>query len=203
MIVAVESNFVLELAFSQEEASEADRIVTLAEERKIELLVPACCLFEPYETLVRRRKTREDLRQRLRSELRELARCAPYADLPKTSETVTQALTKSGELQAKSLSDTIRRLTGVANVLPLTSEIVARAIDAELTFQLSPQDAVVFATVERSFREQDSTAKVFANKNRSDFFEPEIQALFQQYQCKLLPQFSDARQFIEHHLARA
>lgn len=68
MIVLAESNFVLELALQQEELDEADRLVAMAEAREIELVIPACALFEPYETLVRRRKARAALLERLRGE---------------------------------------------------------------------------------------------------------------------------------------
>jgi hypothetical protein len=56
MIVLAESNFVLELALQQEERDEVERLVAMAEARRIELVVPACALFEPYETLIRRKK---------------------------------------------------------------------------------------------------------------------------------------------------
>src|SRR5687767_15012130 len=100
MIVLVESNFVLELAFQQEEAQQAERIVELSEARRIELVVPAYSLGEPYETLIRRRKDRESVLTRLRQELDQLARSRDYADLPETSRRVTEALAASGDSQA-------------------------------------------------------------------------------------------------------
>jgi hypothetical protein len=42
MIVLAESNLVLELAFQQEQSSDVEGIVALAEAQQIELLVPAC-----------------------------------------------------------------------------------------------------------------------------------------------------------------
>ena len=54
MIVYVESNFVLELAFRQEDCESSDNILQLAEAGKIELMLPAYFLGEPYERLVRR-----------------------------------------------------------------------------------------------------------------------------------------------------
>jgi hypothetical protein len=45
MIVGVESNFVLELTFRQEEAAECTRILTFAEQKVIQLVIPACALF--------------------------------------------------------------------------------------------------------------------------------------------------------------
>ena len=53
MIVVVESNFVIEFAFRQAEFAAAHQLMILAERGVIELVVPACALFEPYETLVR------------------------------------------------------------------------------------------------------------------------------------------------------
>jgi hypothetical protein len=49
MIILAESNFVLELAFQQEERDEVERLVVMAEAREVELVIPACALFEPYE----------------------------------------------------------------------------------------------------------------------------------------------------------
>jgi hypothetical protein len=57
MIVLAESNFVLELAFQQEEQDEVERLVVMAEAREVELVIPACALFEPYETRKRGRKS--------------------------------------------------------------------------------------------------------------------------------------------------
>lgn len=59
MNVYIESNFVLELAFLQEQSSSCEEILRLAEGEHIELVVPAYALIEPYETLVRRRRGRE------------------------------------------------------------------------------------------------------------------------------------------------
>ena len=50
MNVYVESNFVLELAFLQEQCSSCEKILSLCEARRIQLLIPAYSLAEPYET---------------------------------------------------------------------------------------------------------------------------------------------------------
>lgn len=91
MIVAVESNFVLELTYRQEEAPECERIVELANSGAIRLAIPACALFEPFETLARRRINREEILKELRKELQELARTQAYADLAETSRKAVSA----------------------------------------------------------------------------------------------------------------
>jgi hypothetical protein len=59
VIVLAESNFVLELALRQEQFEHAQRILGLAEEKHLRLVVPACSLIEPYQTLIRRRGERK------------------------------------------------------------------------------------------------------------------------------------------------
>jgi hypothetical protein len=58
MIVAVESNFVLQLALKQEESAAAQEVLDLAVAHQIQLAIPACALFEPYGTLFRRHRDR-------------------------------------------------------------------------------------------------------------------------------------------------
>jgi hypothetical protein len=48
VITYVESNFVLELAFRQEDSASCEELLALAESRQIELLIPAYCLGEPF-----------------------------------------------------------------------------------------------------------------------------------------------------------
>ena len=47
MIVYVESNFVLELAFLQEQHESCNTIITLAESSQVELVIPAFSIVEP------------------------------------------------------------------------------------------------------------------------------------------------------------
>jgi hypothetical protein len=199
MIVAVESNFVLELALRQEEAADADRIVKLAETSKIQLVIPACALFEPYETLVRRSKQRGDLINKLRSEIEQLARSANFAHLRDSSTPVTGTLAESLKIEAGALCATIRRLADVALVLPLSDQTLKAAIDIQVQLRLQPQDAVVFASIDRFLSGQGSGQKLFANRNSRDFLPHEVH--FQRYNCKVLPRFDDARRFIERHVS--
>ncbi|WP_217429931.1 hypothetical protein [Rugamonas rubra] len=77
MIVYVESNFVLELAFMQEENAECEGILQLAEAGVVQLAMPAFSVGEPYETLVRRHRERRALANKLTDELKQLRRSAP------------------------------------------------------------------------------------------------------------------------------
>ena len=48
MIVYVESNFILELAYLQEEHEICEKILLLAEQERVSLLLPSFCVGEPY-----------------------------------------------------------------------------------------------------------------------------------------------------------
>ena len=78
MIVYVESNFVLELAFLQEEYESCLELLRLAESQAIHLVLPAFSIGEPYEVWVRRSKQRRELRDQLSTAIRELSRSRPY-----------------------------------------------------------------------------------------------------------------------------
>jgi predicted nucleic acid-binding protein len=80
MIVYVESNFILELAYLQEEHENCERILKLAEAEKIRLIVPAFAIAEPFSAWVGQERRRVDLHKSLTDELRELGRSEPYAD---------------------------------------------------------------------------------------------------------------------------
>lgn len=148
MIVAVEANFVLELAFRREEIGAVERIMELASNGAIDLAIPACALFEPFETLVRRERERNKTLRSFREQMTELGRSAHFPDLKKDSEGVARLLAASVETEADSLDDAIRRLLGCAQVIPLTSEILNESFRARDQFAFEPQDSVVFASVD-------------------------------------------------------
>ncbi|MBS0422268.1 MAG: hypothetical protein JSR66_31475 [Proteobacteria bacterium] len=188
------------MALRQGEVTDCERLIKLAQEGDIRLAIPACSLFEPYETLVRRRKKREVIVQKLRDELSELARTEAYAGLAETSKTVTRALAESGESQAKALDNTVLTLSRVATVIPLTAQIMRGAVSAQLEFPLSPQDCVVFASADEYLKEQGLDLKVFATKNSRDFLSDDVEAWFGRYNCKILATFGATRQYVEHAL---
>jgi predicted nucleic acid-binding protein len=202
MIVLAESNFVLEAAFQQEECADVEKIVARAEAQLIELVIPACALTEPYETLIRRRKQRNLTLESLRNELNQIGRSQEFADITQTSKAVTEALAKSGATEAKGLEDTIARLLACASVTPLTKDVVALAQALQLALGLGPQDAIVLASVETHLTSLTAEpGKLFINKNHRDFLTEGIERRLQERGCRLIPSFSNARQFIEHTIA--
>lgn len=86
----VESNFVCELVFAQESRNDCERILVLAEQQRVGLVLPAFCLAEPLETLGRRHQERRRLQEGIQKELRQLRRSDHIIVRSKTAKTVQQ-----------------------------------------------------------------------------------------------------------------
>jgi predicted nucleic acid-binding protein len=200
MIVLVESNFVIELGFQQEESEDADRIVELAERHAIELVVPAYSLSEPYEMLIRRRNDRSVTLDKLRRQLQTSSRSRGFAGLREMSEKVTDAFAASATHERSGLDDVVRRLIACATVTPLSKDIIANSFAAQSQYEFGPQDSLVFASVDEHVRACGRGPKLFINKNHKDFLTPEIEDYFEHLECKLLPKFASAREYIEKGL---
>lgn len=69
MNVYAETNFVLEMALKQEYYYDCQKIMELCQDGKINLIIPAYSIVEPYETLIRRHRNRKKLKSTLDLEL--------------------------------------------------------------------------------------------------------------------------------------
>lgn len=198
MNVIVESNFVLELAFQQEEVGPAEQLIAMAVSGAIELAVPACSLFEPFETLVRRRKERTKTLESFRNQIRQLGRSAHFPGLSSASEGVALVMAESVETEAASLDRALLRVLDCAEVIPLSAEIMRDSLRVRERFSVQPQDSVVFASADWYLNQRGRADSIFANKNSTDFAVPEVESHFQSLNCKVLATFADALGVIAH-----
>jgi hypothetical protein len=202
MIVYVESNFILELAYLQEEHEACSHILRLAEERAILLAVPAFCLGEPYEAWFRRNKRRDDFIEQFANEMRQLSRSQPFSDLRRPSQEVENALARSGEEEKRRLDETLQRLVDVATILPLDREVVRAGIDAQRSTALSAQDAIVYTSVRLHLSTVPAERKCFVTKNSDDFSIPEIRRELGVHNCRLMFRFQHGLSYIQSQLRR-
>lgn len=72
MIVYVETNFILELAFEQNQDQAVDEILKLAEGGKINLVFPGFSISESLSKVTRQSRGREEFRKSLVKELQKL-----------------------------------------------------------------------------------------------------------------------------------
>lgn len=198
MIAYVESNFVLELAFLQEEHDHADGIAQLAQSGKIKLVMPAFSGGEPYERMTRRSRDRKALHDKLAVEIRELSRSVPYANIGDSAREVTVVLSESASDEKARLDSALLQLLNISTIIPLDNNVLRLSLDYQSRFALSPQDAIVFASVSGHLKSMpQAEEKVFITTNRNDFLNPDISDFLTEYSCKLLFRFSDAVGYIQ------
>jgi predicted nucleic acid-binding protein len=196
MIVYVESNFCLELAFQQEEEAQAAEILQLAEAGRIALVLPQFAVSEPFSTLNRYDNERRRFLNELNRHLSELNRSAQHRGIVAGTQPLVTTLTRIGQDQADRLEKVVERMLGCGRTIPLTTPLFASARRLEGEFDLSPQDAIVAASVLGDLQPlnaaQDSHA--FLSRNSKDF--NPMRAEFHALGCKYLPKFDDGLQFI-------
>ena len=202
MIVYVESNFILELAYLQEEHENCERILKLAEAETIRLIVPAFAIAEPFSAWVGRKRRRVDLHKSLTNELKELGRSKPYADSHKEFQEITKALLVSGQDEKLRLDATIERVLAIGVLIPIEGSTVRSAIEIQKTRRLDPQNSIVYASVLSDLPSREDKPKCFVTKNSKDFANPDIIQELAAYHCELITNFGAASGAILKSLAR-
>ena len=93
MNIYVETNFVLELVFEQEQCASCEKILELCEAQKANLIIPAYSLAEPHEKLIRQKNNRQKLQKSVDEELRQLSRSKSYKNRLESIEPTFRRLT--------------------------------------------------------------------------------------------------------------
>lgn len=196
MNVYVETNFVLELVFEQEQFQWCENLLSLCEAKKISLLLPAYCLVEPREKLVRQSNTRIDLQRILDAEIRQLSRTASYTARVSQMQDIGNLLLQSNRDEQQRFYHYLNRILGVTEIIPLTAEVISDGVRNEGLYKLRSQDAIVYASVINHLRQYNTLQSCFLNRNSRDFDVPNILQELNQYNCRMIPLFDQGYQFI-------
>lgn len=200
MDVYVETNFVLELALLQEQQESCQKLLDLAEAGRINLILPAFSLTEPYETLIRREKNRRNLSQDLHKELSQLGRSLPYQQQVHTYQEITEFLVNSGREEKQRFQIVVEKLLVVSKVIPLTVEILIAAMGYQSDPDFTPQDAIVYASVVEHLNKSGEQRCCFINRNSKDFDNPDIQEALDKYNCRILFKFDAGFGYIKNQI---
>jgi predicted nucleic acid-binding protein len=175
MTVFVESNFLLEIVFGQEESESAERLLDLAERGTIELALPSICLAEPLVTVRRSHRDRGRLVRELNGQVNQLSRSAPHElevgalrDIPNLFASIEQRETDR-------LIDTVQRLLAVARLIEVDSGSFRQAIAYTARYALEIEDAIVLAVIVSDLPHRSgATRHILANRNARDFGVPGV-----------------------------
>jgi hypothetical protein len=197
MIVYVESNFCLEFAFQQEEYQYAEDLLKLAEASKIDLAFPQFALCEPFSTINRYGNERARFLVDLNRQLSELDRSAPHQPLVAGVRPLVATLARLQQGETDRLEEAIERMLKCGRSLPLTGPVFAAARQAESAFDLSPQDAIVLASVLEDLKSAPAAVPgehCFVSRNSKDF--AAARGNLTTLHCRYIAKFGDALSFI-------
>jgi predicted nucleic acid-binding protein len=196
LIVYVETNFLLELAYLQERSDSCREILDLAKSRAIALAVPAFSAAEARATWQRRVAERRDFQNSLQKQVREISRSQPLRGLADQSHDVIRAFVADFQESRNRLESTIEEIQQVGTVIELTGEMISLAEHYEFAFSLSPQDALVLASV-RSHAKNHPGSKCFVTQDVKGFSNPYIYDNLSSIGCKVLTNFKDALAYVK------
>jgi predicted nucleic acid-binding protein len=198
--VYVETNFVLELAFEQEQCASCEQILQICEAGQAKLILPAYSLAEPHEKLSRQARSRRELQQLLDAELRQLSRTASYTSRIKSIQDIASLMVQSNEEERLRFIQYRERLLSTGKVVALTAEILIQAAACETIYDLMPQDALVYASIIEHLRRDQPQQACFLNRNSKDFDNPDIVDELNQSNCRMIPRFDHGYSFLQSQL---
>ena len=197
MKIYVESNFVIEMAVGQEEASFCDSLLKMSAEGLLELSIPAFSILEPYQTLERRRRDRAELHRRLQAELDQIARAAELSSDVAALRGALGIIVSSADHDIEAIEDLRKRITRQLDVIPLDAAVLRGASQLQADFGLSAPDAVVAASVLADLALHRDERAYFVTRNSKDFGDPDVMALFKASGCTVLFSFDTAVQIAQ------
>ena len=133
----------------------------------------------------------------LDTELNQIARTATYSKRLHRLDDLTALLATSADDDAKRLERVLTDIVGVANVIPLESQVLTESIRYQQTHDFSPQDALVHASIISDLTQHDpGSPSCFLNRNSKDFDNQNVVDELQRHQCRLFPGFDSGLNFI-------
>ncbi|MDY7015707.1 MAG: PIN domain-containing protein [Cyanobacteriota bacterium] len=201
MNIYVEANFVLEITFEQEQCLSCEQILQLCEAGNGKLIIPAYSLAEPHEKLGRQARKRRELQQLLDTELRQLVRTASYTDRINGIQNIASLIVQSNQEERDRFVQCRNRLISTGEIINLDAEILREAAIDETTYDLTPQDALVYASVTAHLQRARPQTACFLNRNSKDFASPDIIDSLQQLKCRIISRFDRGYDFIQSQLS--
>ncbi|MBD1804341.1 DUF4935 domain-containing protein [Microcoleus sp. FACHB-SPT15] len=201
MNIYVETNFVLELTFKQEQYASCEEILQLCEAGQANLVIPAYSLAEPHEKLIRQARSRKQLQQSLNAELGQLKRTASYASrIESIKQDIESLLVDSNEEEQKRFIQFRDRLLNIGDIVALTADILIKAASCEDTYDLTPQDAFVYASVIDHLQRYPPQQACFLNRDKG-FANPDIVDELNQFNCRMIFRFDCGYRFLQSQLS--
>ena len=204
MIVYIESNFVLELTFEQEQAASATAILALAESKEIKLVFPSFVLSEPFEAVARERRERNKLYTELVTTLRKLQRSDAFKEATISLIAAASILGDVYDRQIGLLHATFDKLLDVGECIEINIINFREAVKYQTTTELFPQDSIIYAAIIDDLKTRSNEEKkCFLSRDEKGFERLDIKQELRTYNCRYIGNFNDGLQFIKNSIEKA
>lgn len=211
MKVYAESNLVLEIAFDQAEASQADRILALAESGEIELVIPSIALVEPFSTAQYRNVDRQTvldawmtaLGKPKRNRLLDLGLLPAHRRITAAMSQVTNDIADLVAQQSAAVDTVVRRIASAGRLIHTERAAFDQSVVYRADYGLDPVDSLIYATVIHDLQTASSQEpSCFASRNSRDFGNPGISAELASYGSRYISTFANALAYVQSVLAQ-
>lgn len=200
MNIYIETNFVFELVFEQEQFASCEQLLQLSEAGGIKLIIPAYSLAEPHEKLIRQTAKRREIKNTLEAEFKQLLRTASYQNLISNIQNVYDLLVESSKDEKQRFIQYRDRFIRCAEIIPMNADVIRDAATNEVVLNFQPQDAIIYASVMFHLRQNSPQIACFLNRNARDFDNPITNNDLNRFNCRMIPSFDDGYNFIQSRL---
>lgn len=202
MRIYVETNFLLELIFAQEERVACEGILQLAEAAEAELVLPAFCWFEALDTFNRQKELRFMFPKGLDEQIQQLKRTSPPPEVLREAEKaisfLKRLLTTESDDSERRFEPCFNRVAAVSRTISLSPETIFEARRMVTDFKLKLPDAVVLSLVLGDCAVQASGPSCFVSRDQKAFDNASVKTELKKWNCKVFKSFEDCRQFLIH-----
>ena len=192
MIVYVESNFVLELALGRADAHSVRQLIEFSEGGTIELAIPTFSVVEPFLTLRKIDRDREQLLSRLSETLRESSRSELHREGVQAVSGLVSQLGGMEKREREALGATIRQVLAASRQLPISQGTISLSQQLQQDLGLDPPDSMVFASVLEDLGSSSGERRsVYVSQNFKDFGDPEVSRRLEELGCSYESTFAN------------
>ena len=194
MWIYVDTNFLLELVYEQEQHGSVGELLTLAERGAVTLHVPAFSVAEAVSSVFGQIGRRRSVYAAVVTEARELRRSTSRRSIASNLIALADDLSTANDADEASLIATISRVLALGPALPLDAAVDSIASRYRSTLSLSLPDAMVLAsTVTDLERQPVATAgHLFLSRDAKAFDAPAIRTELRRVGCVYVGNFDHA-----------
>ena len=110
-------------------------------------------------------------------------------------------MVQSNEEERRRFTQYRDRLLNVGEIVALNADVLAEAASHEITYDLTPQDALVYASVISHLQRDQPQQACFLNRNSKDFDSPDIISELRRLNCRIIPRFDHGYSFLQSQLS--